>query len=159
MAQIKAAFVGSFDPFTRGHLDIVQRVQTLGFDLVVGVGCNPDKPGWIPVADRVQLIQQALCPTYSICVESFAGLAIDFARRHQAKCFIRGVRNATDLELEMNMAWANYDLAPEVDTLVLPPRLQRLHYSSSLVRQIYHAGGDVSSLVPENIYDYLLRMS
>lgn len=155
MLKPVAIFVGSFDPFTLGHLDLLERIAHLGFQPVVGVGVNPKKNYLLNVSQRVSLIQQSLPKDMQIVVEAFEGLATEFASKHRARCFVRGVRNSTDLTSELNMAWANEDLDPAFETVFLPACRMHLHCSSSLVREIYYSGGDLSKFVPQPVIKFL----
>lgn len=150
---MKALFAGSFDPITNGHVDLVTRGRAVFGDVLVAVGNNPAKRYLLPLAERVELVREALP---GVEVVAFEGLVVDAARRHGADVLLRGLRGPGDLELELRNAAGNRDLA-RIDTVFLPALAEHLHVSSTLVREIAAHGGDVSRYVPPAVLARLRR--
>ena len=143
-----AVYAGSFDPVTLGHTDLIERASALFSDVVVALGVHPTRQPLFTVDERIDLLQKVSNPYPNVRVESFDGLLIDFCRRVGARVIVRGLRAATDFEYELQIAHANADLHPEVDTIFLPPRTKHGFVSASLVREIASHGGDVSRYAP-----------
>ena len=143
----KGLFPGSFDPFTRGHDDIVKRALGLFDEVIIAVGYNESKKGWLTPEERVRTISKLYADEPRITVESYTGLTVDFAREHGVTAIIRGVRTTADFEYEMQMADVNRQLAG-IETILLPASPQLSSISSSIVRELAHFGRDVSSLLP-----------
>lgn len=142
---------GSFDPFTIGHADLVQRALTLCDELVIGVGFNERKTGWIPVDERVRALRQLYAGVPGVRVEKYSCLTVDFARQAGIGCLLRGVRNMADCDYEMQMAEVNRQLAG-LETVMLPSSPQLAHVSSSMVRELAHFGKDVTPYLPQGLY-------
>ena len=152
----KALYTGTFDPLTNGHVDIIARAARFCDELVVAVGVNPDKTPLFTAEERAELVRQScgrLVGTQSckLSVLTFSGLAVAAARDAGASLLLRGLRNGTDLDYEMEMASANAVLAPEIQTVFLAASPDVRHITATLVRQIALRGGDVSSFVPEPV--------
>ena len=143
----KGLFPGSFDPFTRGHADIVKRALGLFDEVIIAVGYNESKKGWLTPEERVRTISKLYADEPRITVESYTGLTVDFAREHGVTAIIRGVRTTADFEYEMQMADVNRQLAG-IETILLPASPQLSSISSSVVRELARFGRDVSSLLP-----------
>ena len=143
----KGLFPGSFDPFTRGHDDIVKRALGLFDEVIIAVGYNESKKGWLTPEERVRTISKLYADEPRITVESYTGLTVDFAREHGVTAIIRGVRTTADFEYEMQIAVVNRQLAG-IKTILLPASPQLSSISSSVVRELAHFGRDVSSLLP-----------
>jgi pantetheine-phosphate adenylyltransferase len=145
-----ALFAGSFDPFTIGHKSIVDRAIGL-FDLIIiGVGINPAKQSWMPLEERLQRIRQIYADQPKVKVESFSGLATDFARANGIKYMLRGVRTVADFEFERNMADANRLITQPtpLETIFIPALPELAVVSSSLVRELAHFGAPYSQFLP-----------
>lgn len=143
-------YPGSFDPVTRGHLDIITRASALCGELIVAVLHNPDKRGAIPVKARVALLQKACAHLPNVRVVARGGLTVDCAKEFGADCLVRGVRPLGDFETEYGMAQVNRRLGG-VETLLMTTGEAYAGISSSIVRQIAAFGGDIESLVPEGL--------
>jgi pantetheine-phosphate adenylyltransferase len=151
-----AFYSGSFDPMTNGHLDVIVHAAALCDKLVVGVGTNPTKTGLFPVAERLAMIRDAAeaavahegCKLEAI---AFTGLAIEAARAAGAKMIVRGLRDSTDFDYEMQMAGMNATMAPELRTVFLPASSSVRPITATLVRQVAQMGGDVASFAPTNV--------
>jgi pantetheine-phosphate adenylyltransferase len=167
MADHIAIYAGSFDPITRGHLDVIARCRRLVDSLIVGIGHNPDKPALFPAATRLEmataLVQEIVDESSGLApvsVESYEGLTVDFARRHGAVALVRGIRNVTDLANECQLAIANRQVA-DIETIFIVTGEAYAFTSSSLIRQIAALGGDVrklASVVPELVIEHLERI-
>ena len=140
-------FPGSFDPFTRGHADIVRRALEMFDGIVIAVGYNEQKTGWMPVEERVAAIRKLYADEPRITVERYTGLTVDFAREHGIGIIIRGVRTVADFEFEMQLAAVNRQLTG-IETILLPASPQLASLSSSIVRELAHFGHDVSAFLP-----------
>lgn len=143
----KVLFPGSFDPFTKGHDDIVKRALGLFDEVVIAVGYNENKTGWMPVEERIRRIRQLYADEPCVRVESYTGLTVDFAKELGAAAIIRGVRTAADFEYEMQMADVNRQLTG-IETILLPASPQLASLSSSVCRELAHFGHDISSFLP-----------
>lgn len=156
-ASTKAIFPGSFDPFTRGHVDIVRRALHVFSHVVVGVVSNPDKSTLFSLEERAELIRKEFADcAENVEVHSFSGLLVDFACAHKARVIIRGLRAISDYDYEAQMAIINKNLCEELETLFFIAREANSYVSSSLVRQIAALGGNVSKLVTPNVEQALL---
>ena len=131
-----AVYPGSFDPFTLGHLDIVQRASRLFGRLVIGIGTNLEKQPLFTADERVELIQLSTAHLNNIEVQIYRGLTVKFAQQLNAKIMIRGVRPITDIPAELTMMMANRRLAPDIETLFMIADGELAHVSSSLIKEI-----------------------
>ena len=152
-----ALYAGSFDPPTFGHLDLVERAARLFPRVVVAVGTNPTRSPLFSVAERLELLQEICAPFSNVSVESFDGLLVDYGKRVGARVVVRGLRVGSDFEYELQIAHANADLRPEIDTMFLPTRTTYGFISASLVREIARYGGDVSRYTPSAVCEALRR--
>ena len=146
-----AVYTGSFDPVTNGHLDVIKRGAQLFDKLVIGVLNNSEKTPLFSVEDRVNILVEATSELSNIEVYSFNGLAVDFAKAHDAKIFLRGLRAITDFEYELQMAQTNRVIQPSIDTLFLTTSLEYAYLSSTIVKEVASYGGDISKFVPESV--------
>lgn len=140
-----AVYVGSFDPATLGHMDILDRTRTLFDRVTVGVGINPEKRPLFEPSERVELIREIARDWDNVDVESFQGLTVDYVRKCGARVLVRGVRTVSDIEHESVLTLANRTLAPEVETIFLMASERYAHISSTLIKQIASMGGDAVS--------------
>jgi pantetheine-phosphate adenylyltransferase len=151
-----ALYSGSFDPLTNGHLDIIRRATHLCDELVVAIGAHPGKTPLFSAEERCRLVEDACCgirPSLAcpISVRSFAGLVVEVALEEGANLIVRGLRDGTDLDYEMQMAGMNAAMAPNVETVFLAASATVRHITATLVRQIATMGGDVSNFVPDAV--------
>lgn len=146
-----ALFPGSFDPFTAGHLNILQRALTMFDEIVVAVGVNQDKRGFFDMDARMDIIRQATRGLEGVSVIKYDGLTIDVCKEFGIKHMVRGVRNMIDFETERSIADANRRLASDVDTIIIPTVQDFAHISSSAVRDILRHHGDTSLFLPEGV--------
>jgi pantetheine-phosphate adenylyltransferase len=142
-----ALFPGSFDPFTLGHADIVKRALNLFDEVVIAVGYNENKVGWMPVEERLSTIRRLYADEPRVTVESYTGLTVDFAKKHGITAIIRGVRTTADFEYEVQLADVNRQLTG-IETIFLPASPQFASLSSSIVRELAHFGRDISTFLP-----------
>lgn len=155
MASQLAIYAGSFDPPTNGHLDLVDRASKLFPRVVVALGQHPTRSSLFTVEERMELLKKVCAPVPNVEVALFDGLLVDYARTIDARIIVRGLRAATDFEYELQIAHANADLAPDLDTVFLPTRTNYGFISASLVREIASHGGDVSRYAPEAVCEAL----
>jgi pantetheine-phosphate adenylyltransferase len=151
-----ALYAGSFDPVTNGHVDVVRQALRLADRLVLAIGVHPGKAPLFSADERLKMLDETFAPlAYEIGCEitsiTFADLVIQCARREKASMLIRGLRDGTDLDYEMQMAGMNGTMAPEVQTVFLPASPMVRPITATLVRQIAGMGGDVSSFVPASV--------
>ena len=144
-----AVYPGSFDPFTLGHLNVVERISRLFDQVIVGVGINRDKSPWFSTEQRVRLIEESTTHLPNIHVTTYEGLTVKFVQQCGARIMVRGVRPITDIPAELTMMMANRRLAPNIETLFLIADGELAHVSSSLIREI-------SSVSDENVLQTFL---
>ncbi|MEB2313848.1 MAG: pantetheine-phosphate adenylyltransferase [Sorangiineae bacterium] len=154
-ASRPAVYAGSFDPPTYGHLDLVERAAKLFDHVIVAVGVHPTRQPLFSAAQRLALLEKLCAPFPNVTVSSFDGLLVNFSRDVGARVIVRGLRVGTDFEYELQLAHANADLCPEVDTVFLPTRATYGFISASLVREIASHGGDVSHYAPPEVCEAL----
>lgn len=143
---MKALFAGSFDPFTTGHLSIVERALKFCDHIVIGIGYNEHKRGEWSVEERLEAIRALFMGMPEITVEAFTGLTIDFAKKTGADILLRGVRSTIDFEYERNLADANRALSG-LETILLYTLPELSFVSASLVRELIHNGKDASQFI------------
>jgi pantetheine-phosphate adenylyltransferase len=144
-----AVYPGSFDPFTNGHLDVVERALTLFDRVIVAVGANPDKKGGTVFTpdERVAMIEEILAELPNAEVDKFTGLTVNYARKAGAQAIVKGLRAYSDFDAELQQALMNRKLAPEVHTVFLMSSFAHIYVSSSILKDIASHGGDVSEFV------------
>jgi pantetheine-phosphate adenylyltransferase len=156
MARL-AVYAGSFDPVTFGHVDLIERASALFSDVVVAIGVHPTRNPLFQIDERLDLVRSVSARFPNVRVDSFDGLLIEYCRKNSARVIVRGLRVATDFEYELQIAHANADLCPEVDTVFLPTRTVHGFISASLVREIASHGGDVSRYAPRDVCEALKK--
>ena len=152
----KAIFPGTFDPFTLGHLDILNRSKLIFDEVIVGVGRNNNKKTMFSVDDRIKFIKSVVTNSDNIKVTSYEGLTIDFCKSVKANFIVRGVRNKGDFEFEKAIARTNR-LLSKIETVFLLTSAKTSFVSSSIVRELIENNGDFSELVHENISKIILN--
>lgn len=150
-------YPGSFDPVTLGHLDIIERGAKIVDKLVVGVLLNGTKNAMFSVEQRIQLLKQATKHLPNVEVRPFEGLLVDFLKQEKALVVIRGLRAVTDFEYELQMAQANRNLYPDMETVFLTTNVQYSFISSTIVKDILRHEGDVGHFVPESVLDMIYQ--
>jgi pantetheine-phosphate adenylyltransferase len=148
MSKLLAVYAGSFDPVTLGHLDLIERSASLFDEVVVAVGRHATKKAFFSFQERTDLLREVTRDMPNVRIDAFDGLLIHFCEKIGARAIVRGLRAATDFEYELQIAHANADMAPGVDTVFLPTRTKYGFVSASLVREIASHGGDVSHYAP-----------
>jgi len=143
----RAIFPGSFDPFTKGHFDIVMRGLDIFDEIIIGIGINSTKKETFPLQQRLNDIQQYFAAEPRVQVHTYNGLTVDFAAQHQAQFILRGVRSTLDFEYERSMAEANKQLSG-LETVLLYTRPEYAHISSTLVRDLHSHGKDIAAYFP-----------
>ena len=151
-----AIFPGTFDPFTLGHLDILNRSKLIFDEVIVGVGRNNNKKTMFSVDDRIKFIKSVVTNSDNIKVTSYEGLTIDFCKSVKANFIVRGVRNNGDFEFEKAIARTNR-LLSKIETVFLLTSAKTSFVSSSIVRELIENNGDFSELVHENISKIILN--
>ena len=144
-------YPGSFDPFTNGHLDVVERAAKLFDRVIVAVAQNTDKQTLFTQAERKRQIATVLADLPNVEVTEFKGLLVEFAKAQKAQAIIRGLRAVSDFEFEFQLAVMNRKLEEEIETIFMMPREAYTFLSSKLVKEIAQLGGDVSAFVPANV--------
>jgi pantetheine-phosphate adenylyltransferase len=149
---ITAIYPGTYDPVTNGHVDIIRRAAAIFDRLVVGVVRDPHhKETMFPIEERVAFLEDALAHLDNVEVDVFSELVVDFARKHDAKTMVKGLRVIADFEWEFQMNHLNRLLAPEIETMYVMSSPAYSFVSSSGVKEIASFGGKVDELVPETV--------
>ena len=155
-----AFYPGSFDPLTNGHMDVLLQSLNIAERVIVAIGVHPGKVPMFSFDERAGLIARCLDAALPgsaarLSVVSFSNIVVDAARSHGATLLIRGLRDGTDLDYEMQMAGMNSRMAPDIQTVFLPAGIESRPITATLVRQIATMGGDVSPFVPPPVLDAL----
>lgn len=155
--DVIAIYPGSFDPFTNGHLDLIERSTHLFDKLIVAILRNEEKKPLFTLDERQQMLREVLRGFPNVEVDSFDGLLVDFAARKHAAVILRGIRAISDYEYELQMALMNRRLRPEIETVFLMAGEAYSFISSRLVKEVAALGGNVSGLVPPVVEERLRR--
>lgn len=153
----KVIYPGTFDPFTRGHEDLVRRASRLFDQVVVAVAVSSGKKPFFTLDERVEMAQQVLKDCTNVKVIPFSGLLMNFLRQQDARIILRGLRAASDFEYEFQMAGMNRGMYPDVETLFMTPSEQYMFISATMVREIAILGGDVDNFVHPLVAEQLSR--
>lgn len=151
----KAIYPGSFDPVTKGHLDIIIRSSKIMDHLTVAVLDNPRKVATFDIEKRVEMLKMVTKPYPNVDVEYYKGLLIDYAQQKETEIIVKGLRAISDFEFEFQMALVNQKLNPSIETLFMMTNSKYSFLSSSIVKEIAALNGDISSLVPPEVYDII----
>ncbi len=162
MSSTIAIYAGSFDPLTNGHMDVLKGALTVSDHIYVAIGIQASKSPMFTLDERRILIEKATrdemgADAAKLEVVSFEGLLIDAARKHGAHIMIRGLRDGTDLDYEMQMAGMNESMAPELQTVFIPASPSVRTITATLVRQIASMGGDIRQFVPKAVAKALAK--
>jgi pantetheine-phosphate adenylyltransferase len=152
-----AIYPGTFDPFTRGHEDLVRRAARLFDRVIIGVAESRKKQPLFSLADRVAMAREIVGDMKNVEVLGFDGLLMSFVYEHKASIVLRGLRAVSDFDYEFQMAGMNRNLYPDVETVFLTPAEQYMFISSTMVREIALLGGDVSKFVQAPVLAQLTR--
>ena len=155
--MVAALYAGRFDPVTNGHVDIAQRAAALFQRVVVAVYDLAPSVGLFTTEERVSLFQRAVTHLRNVEVKSFSGLAVDVARKEQAKVLVRGIRAVSDFEAELDMALMNKKMAPEIESMYLMASLEHLYVSGHRIREVASLGYDVGEMVPAHVQEALQK--
>ena len=148
---VGAVYPGTFDPFTRGHEDLVRRAAVIFDKVVVAIATSPGKTPLFSLEERVGLATEALQSVEGVIITGYDGLTVDFARDNDLQAIIRGLRAVSDFEYEFQLAAMNRHLTEQIETIFLTPTENFTFVSSSLVREVAQFGGDISSFVRPHV--------
>jgi len=154
---MKVLYPGTFDPFTRGHEDLVRRAARLFDAVVVAVADSATKKPFFPTDERIAMAREVLRPFANVEVIGFSTLLMDLAVEQNAQAIVRGLRAVSDFEYEFQMAGMNRNLNPDVETLFLTPDEKYMFISATIVREIARFGGDVAKFVHPHVASCLRR--
>ena len=153
-------FTGSFDPITKGHVDLIERASKLLNKLYVGIFYNREKSGFFRIEARERMVKEALEHLDNVeVITSQNELAVTVARRLRAKVFVRGLRNSQDLDYEADMTFFNRELAGELETIFLLSKPAYQHISSSRIRELFAFQQDIADYVPQSVIKELERIN
>ena len=150
-----AIYPGSFDPITNGHLDILKSGAEIFDKVIIAVSYNVNKTGFLPVAERVELIKQSVSHLKNVEVDAFEGLTVNYAKKKGADVLLRGLRTSFDFEYELQLSQANNAMNNELKTVFLITKPEYNFISSSMVREILINKGDISQFVPPVVCEFL----
>lgn len=150
-----ALFPGSFDPITLGHVSVLKRAIPLFDKIIVAIGINSSKQQMFSLEQRTNWIRSVFAGEPVVEVQTYNGLTVDFCKKVEARYILRGLRTAADFEFERGIGQVNRMLYPDLDTVFLLTEPKFTPVSSSIVRDVYRNGGDISSMVPQVVVDAL----
>jgi pantetheine-phosphate adenylyltransferase len=153
--MIKALYPGTFDPLTRGHLDVIERSCKLFSEITILIAFHNEKNPLFSVAQRMKMIVESTKEMQNIKVDSYDGLLVDYAMKHGMRVIIRGLRAISDFEYEFQMALMNRKISQTVETIFFVPHESYTYLSSGLIKEIISVGGEVSAFVPPAVNEYL----
>ncbi len=151
-----AIYPGSFDPFTNGHLDVLQRAAKLFDRVIVAVALSEGKRPLFSLAERLEMVAQSVKHLDNVEADSFDGLLIEYVESRSAQAVVRGLRAVSDFEFEFQMALMNRKLNERIETIFMMPKDTYTFISSRIVKEMAHFGGDISSFVPAHVKTALL---
>ncbi|MBT3388259.1 MAG: pantetheine-phosphate adenylyltransferase [Desulfobacula sp.] len=146
-----AIYPGSFDPLTNGHIDIIERALDIFDEVIIAVLNNPNKNALFTTEERIDMIRNSFNGKKSVYVDSFGGLAVEYAKMKNAVAIIRGMRAVSDFESEFQMALMNRKLNKDVQSVFLMTGFRWIFTSSSIIKEAVMFGGDISGMVPEAV--------
>lgn len=144
----KAVYPGTFDPMTKGHLDVINRSRKLFSQIIILIAHHDEKDPLFSIEEREEMIKESIDNLENVTVDSYDGLLVDYALKNDVNVVIRGLRAISDFEYEFQMALMNRKLSPDVETVFLVPHESFTYLSSSLIKEIISVGGDISHFVP-----------
>ncbi|TDQ07079.1 pantetheine-phosphate adenylyltransferase [Pedobacter metabolipauper] len=150
-----ALFPGSFDPITIAHVDILKRALPLFDKIVVGIGLNSSKQGYLSAEKREEIVKTVFAGYSNVAVQTYEGLTVDFCKKINATYMVRGVRSVGDFEYEKAIAQINQTMMPEMETIILLSKPEYSAISSTIVRDILRNNGDVRQFLPEQAIPFL----
>lgn len=149
----RAVYPGSFDPITNGHLDVLKRALKVFDEIIVLVADNPNKKSKFSATKRVEMIKEATKDLKGVSVDSTSGITVEYAKKHNAKCLIRGLRAVTDFEYEFQLSATNNFIDPDIDMVFFMSHSETSFISSSTIDELYRNGVDISDLVPHSVLE------
>ena len=152
-----AIYPGSFDPITKGHLDILKNASGIFDKVIIAVARNGEKKGFLSTEERVELIKKSIEGLDNVEVDAFEGLTIEYAKKRGAEILIRGLRAVSDFEYQMQLSQTNSALCDEIKTVFLTTKPKYNFISSSTIREILQNNGDISKFVPQAVNEYLTQ--
>lgn len=152
-----AIYPGSFDPITKGHLDILKNASGIFDKVIIAVARNGEKKGFLSTEERVELIKKSIEGLDNVEVDAFEGLTIEYAKKRGGEILIRGLRAVSDFEYEMQLSQTNSALCDEIKTVFLTTKPKYNFISSSTIREILQNNGDISKFVPQAVNEYLTQ--
>ena len=155
--MLKVVYPGTFDPFTRGHEDLVRRASRMFDEVIVAIADSESKSPLFSAAERIAMAREVLASLGTVRVMGFSSLLMDFVHSVDARVILRGLRAVSDFEYEFQMAGMNRNLYPEVETLFLTPAEKYMFISASIVREVARFGGDVSHFVQPIVAERLAK--
>ena len=150
MARI-AVFPGSFDPFTVGHESIVRRALPLFDEIIIAIGYNSAKKGFFSIENRIKWISELFADEPKIKVLKYEGLTVEFCKKVNSNFILRGLRTAADFEFERAIGQVNHKLQPKLETIFMLTEPEHSAITSTIIREIFRFGGDVSQFIPQGI--------
>jgi pantetheine-phosphate adenylyltransferase len=151
----KAIYAGTFDPITKGHIDIIQQSLTIFDEVIIGIATSSSKKPMFSIDKRVEMVKKSIIKfEKKIIVKPFSNLLVDFAKENQVKTIIRGIRNNIDFEYELQLNYANQSLDNQFQTVFFIPNLQNSFISSSIIRSIIQHQGSINHLVPNEVLEF-----
>lgn len=150
-------FPGSFDPISNGHLDLIERMSKIFDKVYVLVSYNAKKNYLFTVSERKELISRCISHLANVVVASYEGMVVDYARSVNATVIVRGLRNATDYQNELELSYFNHSLDDSIETMLMFASKDNLFVSSSIIKELIHYGGDASKYLPKCIVDDVTR--
>ena len=153
--MIKAIYPGSFDPITKGHIDVIKRASRIFDQIIIAVSQNINKKSFLSEKEKIEAIKLSIVDLNNVEVIVFDSLLVDFAKANNAQIILRGLRAVSDFEYEFQLAGMNRHLDNSIETIFLTPSEEFSNISSSLIKEIYKIGGDISQFVPKNVIECL----
>ena len=151
----KAIYMGSFDPITNGHLDIIERAAKIFDELIILVSTNISKTHLFSLETRKEIIKTIIQDVKNISVDSYDGVVVDYAKKHGINILIRSMRNTIDFESELQLAFFNKGITPDIETVLLIPDEKYRFISSSSIKELMFYKKDISKYVPNEVMKYL----
>lgn len=148
---------GSFDPVTRGHIDVIKRAANMFDRVIVGVFSNPSKTPSFTTEERIQFLCESIGSLDNVEVISYSGLLAEYCRQRGVDAIVKGLRAVSDFEYEFQQALTNKKLNPQLETIFLTAEADSMYLSSSMVREVASLGGDISNFVPPCIHDRIVK--
>lgn len=158
MSEIVAIYPGTFDPITRGHVDVVERACRMFDQVIVAIATNVKKQPLFDLNKRLTLAQDSLQHLSNVTISGFNQLLVNFAKEHSANVILRGLRAISDFDYEFQLATMNRAIDPDIETLFITPAEQYSYLSSSLIREIAGLGGNIDQFVPDNVAQALYQV-